>query len=761
MIEFEHMAASIQQPEPGMGHQRALPDLLSEHYASVYRLAFSSLDNAPAAHQAARRAIAEAHLEAGRHPGHHPERLPYELVIKNLKQVKPTQTSGPGLETGVTETLKGQVADPAIARFNQAVDRLGTMEHHLLVLVYVLGWAPAKAADLLGVSESAARAQLALFHSRLCPLLDQAPDSAIPGVGALPALPGELAGAADQRLAAVLQACWPAPELSQEELEVLALQVAELAASLRQQQEKSVPYRRLTAVLGAAAVLLLCLTGGLAVWLYNVQGAALPLRATPSATAYGASTPFPQVTKMAPLTRRSSDEAIRQRWAESAGLWHSLSADLQTWRYGPLSYSGLPRAYRQQAWVLQPDQSIALTGLLGSEPGETYLGAQDRIFIRSAAQDETSSQAWDGQLTSLLPASPLRQMIFPASSPWASLPGSFRGLRTEQQAGREAVVYDWTNAAGGREARLWLDAQTGIILRSQTFGGDGFQTLIDESLLTSLVLERSQPPPALITGAQLGQSQPASADPAFAALLPTPTPAAPPADRPGVPPDPAPPGFDPSGGRLAFHFPRDPKVANAAVGTASQPAELSADGYSLGVTTFGLPWTLRCQRSADGRRLAFNTGSDGAAPADDSLRWFNLNKPQAIYQPLPDLRAASFAFAPSGRQIAVAGQGRGDRASGVYLVDLGTGESRLLLAAEDARSLLWSPDGEFLALTGRLTGQASPAIMVLHVDTGRFAYQGPAGVVDQLPADAPIAGWGTPFPVEMGGMDECASPPQP
>ena len=32
--------------------------------------------------------------------------------------------------------------------------------------------------------------------------------------------------------------------------------------------------------------------------------------------------------------------------------------------------------------------------------------------------------------------------------------------------------------------------------------------------------------------------------------------------------------------------------------------------------------------------------------------------------------------------------------------------------------------------------------------------------IDQAPADSPMAAWGLLFPVEMGGMDECASPPK-
>jgi hypothetical protein len=94
-------------------------------------------------------------------------------------------------------------------------------------------------------------------------------------------------------------------------------------------------------------------------------------------------------------------------------------------------------------------------------------------------------------------------------------------------------------------------------------------------------------------------------------------------------------------------------------------------------------------------------------------------------------------------------------------VDIGTGESRLLLVVDQAHSLVWSPDGEFLALIGIPEGQDSPATLVLHVRTGQIAYQGPPGAIDQAPPDSPIAAWGSPFPVEMGGMDECAAPPQP
>lgn len=737
-----------------------LLDLLREHYASIYQLALASLEDAQAARQAALKAFAETWLQV--QVSHLPTPQSAQSLYRQAFKQLPRKESLPSPmqpAPGESKPDTPRVLHPSIVQFNQAVDRLGALEHRLLVLVYVLGWAPARAARLLGVSQGAALAQLNLFHSHLCPLLDKAPEDVIPALDPLLELPENLGAEADRRAAAVLQARWPAPSVNEIEMEALAGEVETLVEALRQRQAKSAPYRWLALALSAGTLLLLFLTAGLGAWLLNTRGASQEV--VPSATAYGAPTAFPQVAQPPPLTRRSSADDILQRWADSPSLWHSLSADLQTWRYGPPSYSGLPRAYRTQAWFLQPDQSIVLMGLLGGEPGLSILASQNRIYRRSAAENESRNQAWDGLLVNLAPEGPLRQMIFPASSPWASREGKFRDVQTANIAGRTAIVFDWINSQGQREARLWLDARSGIILRMQIFGGQDHQTLMDESVITSLELERGEPPPALVTGARLSQTQPLSGDPAFAALPPTPTPAIAQAIRHAAPYEPAPPGFNPSGTRLSFQFPSDPQVANAARNTASQPADLLADGFSLGTTRFGLPWMLRCTRSPDGRRLAFNTGSDGVTPADDSLRWFNLSKPGAIYQPLPDLHAVSFAFSPDSRRLAVAGRGHGDRTSGVYLVELGTGESRLLLAAEAANHLLWSPDGEFLALVGQTADQEAPAVLVLHVRTNRISYQGEAGIIDTAPADSPIAAWGLPFPADMGGMDACAAPPVP
>jgi len=52
------------------------------------------------------------------------------------------------------------------------------------------------------------------------------------------------------------------------------------------------------------------------------------------------------------------------------------------------------------------------------------------------------------------------------------------------------------------------------------------------------------------------------------------------------------------------------------------------------------------------------------------------------------------------------------------------------------------------------------AALVIHINTGQVAYRIEAEFLDdETSTDWPMASWGVEFPVEMGGMDQCAAPP--
>jgi len=349
-------------------------------------------------------------------------------------------------------------------------------------------------------------------------------------------------------------------------------------------------------------------------------------------------------------------------------------------------------------------------------------------------------------------------------SSWSINEGALKTREYERVAGRRALVVDWMNQQNQREARLWLDVHTGLVLRLQKYAGADFQTLTFELIVTEIAYNQPNPPPWLSDALNLKEPEdfwswmnhPSSAE----TPIPTPAQTAPLITRSSISPDPLPAGFDPSHSALLFQFPLDPGIMNSITNTAEIPTGLIADGYLLEVIKFGLPWVLRCDRSPDGQRLAFNTRTDGTAPADDSLRWFNLKEPQAIYQPLPGLHSTSFAFSPDSRQMAVFGFGEGQWEKGIYLLDIGNGEYEFLLDLTDARSMVWSPDGEYLALMGSTLEGDKPTVIVIHVATAQISYQSEIVFLEGVTyVVGPMADWGVEFPVEMGGMDECAAPP--
>jgi hypothetical protein len=355
-------------------------------------------------------------------------------------------------------------------------------------------------------------------------------------------------------------------------------------------------------------------------------------------------------------------------------------------------------------------------------------------------------------------------MVYPASSPWATQNGSFKALKGDKVAGREAIVADWSNLQNQRLARLWLDVYTGLILRLQTFAGPDGQVLLTEGMATEIFYDQSYPPSRLDEMVKLQNVDVAPGSslqfPEFDVLEPTPTLAFKPPGQPAVPSDPAPVAFDPAHSWLKFYPLGGQEAVNQQTGTAEIPNQLFADGYSLGQVKFGLPWALRCDRSPDGRRLAFNTGSDGTTQPDDSLRWFNLQEPGVVYQPIPSLHALHFAFSPDSRHLAVFATGEDAQVNGLYWLDIGNGEYRLVLPLRSARSLVFSPDGQHLALIGVQADQEDEAALVVHLSTGLVVNSLPLEALEsELPADWPVAGWQVAFPVEMGDMDACAVPP--
>jgi hypothetical protein len=172
-------------------------------------------------------------------------------------------------------------------------------------------------------------------------------------------------------------------------------------------------------------------------------------------------------------------------------------------------------------------------------------------------------------------------------SSWARGVGTFKTIKYERIAGRRTLAIDWMNPEGEREARIWLDVQTGLVLRLQKFGRPDYQTITYESIVTDIAYNQPEPPPRLSEALKLKEPGTHTEWESFSAVKatpsPTPTIALPLASHPSIYPEPAPANFDPSRSPLVFQFPLDQSIMNSITDTAKIPSGIIADGYLLDV----------------------------------------------------------------------------------------------------------------------------------------------------------------------------------
>jgi hypothetical protein len=464
-----------------------------------------------------------------------------------------------------------------------------------------------------------------------------------------------------------------------------------------------------------------------------------------------------------PLRWYASSNTIKKRLQESAGLWKTIFMDIQMMDYGPPGYIGAPRIYRAQVWVAQPDQSIQLLGLLHQTPSSVYMHANGRNFYLNPIIGDSYSNPGIASPVFLVEKSDIRQMIFPEISRWLKTDGILRVYNSESVAGLSALVVDYFNPYGQRETRLWLHPQTGIVLRFQEYGGPDLKQLLSDYLVTRLNLDQNFPPADLITSIRdVGSTATKSTTPAKQVILPTPTAASLLDKRASFPPEPAPINFDRATATLSFQFANNLETSNMITGTSSIPIRLFADRFFLADTVFGLPWMLRCNRSADGYRIAFNTGTDGSSVPDDILRWLDLREPQEVYRPLPGIHVDEFAFSKDGSHIAVLGRAKSSDLFTILVLDVATGESREILSLQEGHSLVWSPDEETLAIIGVLENSSAQEAIQVHIRSGQIAFRALMPTVyENLPENWPMANWGRVFPTRMGSLEKCVIPNSP
>jgi hypothetical protein len=203
-----------------------------------------------------------------------------------------------------------------------------------------------------------------------------------------------------------------------------------------------------------------------------------------------------------PLGPDSSSDDIKQKMLHSAENWSVIWADGFLMNMGQLTH--------EQVWV---DQRAARFRMLsGPQDGSAELfkvsdeqnmlefdlktgqrqvsGLPDGV-AGQFVPPETPGTAYPNPIGSQL-GSRLAGMVF--SADYAQNEGSYKILRTEQLVGRETLVVEWTYIQNTLPSwRLWLDVNTGIILKMQGMGKGGGDVIQFEYVINQIIFEPALP----------------------------------------------------------------------------------------------------------------------------------------------------------------------------------------------------------------------------------------------------------------------------
>jgi DNA-directed RNA polymerase specialized sigma24 family protein len=610
--------------------------------------------------------------------------------------------------------------------------------------------------------------------------LEKQPGAALEKAGLSPEITAGLqAGAAWRE---VVLRHYPAPELDDEELEDLATQIIERAKLQGTVRRRWVLFQELALLLLAALIVGLLISAADRLTPADepertppttlmvtriVEKVVAPVvvvihTATPGPTPYPTPSPVGLPLHLPALSVDSSPISILERLRLAGMFWETVWAETITVLYGPPGYLGPDRIQRSQFW-LGEDQARIQSGPLEGPPEEIWVGNQGRLYALK------STGSWSGQpelvATGSLkrPAMGELKLIFDPLQPMVgesvkTPDPQIRIAGRDRIAGREALVIEWLDASGAREARLWLDTQTSFVLRHQQFEPAGERTPAIETIVTRILFDLDFENQGLFD-----LENPSVGDFANDPLgrpgrgLPTITARANWESNPQPSYIDPPPGFNPSQSLLSFFYPPDFDLQSLEV-----PVDLFAEDYFLGTVTFGNPWWMICERSPDGRRIVFSSRPLLSHQSSASLRWIDLlDMHVRTRRVIPGGNVSDLAFAPDSLRLVFFGLG--GNGQGIYLADLKSGEVRQLAPAEQVRSLVWSPNGEQIALIGGLPGQTgSEELIVLDAGSGAMVYNAPYDAGGLLPVDAPLLGWGADFlqafPTSNAGLEACSAP---
>jgi hypothetical protein len=466
-----------------------------------------------------------------------------------------------------------------------------------------------------------------------------------------------------------------------------------------------------------------------------------------------------------PLTLASSPEQVRERILGSESNWDTLWQDVILVFYGPYGYVGPAEDIRVQLWLDQPYQTKVIAGSLKGRPDFQYTG-RDKEYHR-ASMDSILRWYYLAYDRHLALGTDIDYITMPASGLTAQdVKLVVQGEETI--ARRKALVVDQIRQ-GRSESRMWVDVITGVILRKRLFAESDPSLVILETITNRIAYNQKFPgdifaaseneDKKLFARNYLGQLQTGEQFQSRDRLIFPITAWAPRAYREKLQAGKAPPkGYDASQDPLTFQFTPNLRLGRDLFNNPDGYADLFAGRYFVSRLPAANPFSLICDRSPNGELVAVSEGREKSGRNHSDLYWLDLSDPQSPKTLNVGLDLSHFVFGPDNRRLAIFGYG--SPLGSLYVLDTQTGQLRKLLNLEYVRSMMWSPEGDQLAIIGNWDSpEYNEEVMVIKADNGEVLYYSPYNF--QFEIDDPgLPDWmqGSKFPEWMSGLEDCATP---
>jgi outer membrane lipoprotein-sorting protein len=195
---------------------------------------------------------------------------------------------------------------------------------------------------------------------------------------------------------------------------------------------------------------------------------------------------------------------IQQLMLNSHTRWKSLQANAVVSLFPPAGVSAETQNTSVQVWIEQPGKARVIAGPPDQAPTHIFLSDGQNTRNDSdppsplppsvletynpptTLTDTVTPHPLSGYL-----GTPVSDLIFPSGL--AQRGGEYRLVGKESAANREAYLVEWSREPGELIDRFWVDTQTGVILRHQSYGKQDSVTPVSDIRLTSIQFDQALP----------------------------------------------------------------------------------------------------------------------------------------------------------------------------------------------------------------------------------------------------------------------------